>query len=211
MVFKAQEVIGKKLMKITSKDILEAVINKTISIQEAKFLLESGGVEVRSKSILSKHGVKRTSQVTENYNDQWMSDDNFAQEPEDDMDMTVDHVRKLVTDKLVDEEGWRHEDVEGVLDQIADRDYIRQRLEGGEDAVSLAREFFDKTISIQEAKLGKSKITMNDINHAYESKIITSKEAQLLVEEYGQKDGMCPDCGCKLEADGHCAMCDKQY
>jgi hypothetical protein len=55
------------------------------------------------------------------------------------------------------------------------------------------------------------KITSKDILEALINKTISFQEARLLVEEYGQKDGMCPDCGCKLETDGHCAMCDKQY
>jgi hypothetical protein len=77
-----------RTVKITSKDILEAVINKTISIQEAKFLVE-------------------------NYNDQWMSDDNF---PKDDSDMAVDDIKSQVVDYLVYEEGWREEDASAVFE-----------------------------------------------------------------------------------------------
>ena len=65
----------------------------------------------------------------------------------------------------------------------------------------------NKTISIQEARL--------IINEAYGEESYGRGEGYRYdddpVEDYGQKDGMCPDCGCKLEADGHCAMCDKQY
>jgi len=94
-------------MKITSKDILEALINKTISIQEAKFLVE-------------------------NYNDDYMSDDNF---PKDDSDMAVEDIKRQVMDYLVYEEGWRVEDCDAVFedaDKIHNlRASIRNDLEDG--------------------------------------------------------------------------------
>jgi hypothetical protein len=200
-------------MKITSKDILEALISKTISIQEARLIInEAYGEESYG------HG--------EGYR--------YDDDPESDMiisfipaktknngEQTPDLVKVYTgidTDTSLSPHGSVYATIFGLnRDQFNGYKRMFNGIDVDGDSFSCSEEDVSKLIHILDddnnvaVKLSKSKITMNDINHAYESKIITSKEARLLVEEYGQKDGMCPDCGCKLETDGHCAMCDKQY
>jgi hypothetical protein len=99
-------------MKITSKDILEALINKTISIQEARLIInEAYGEESYG------HG--------EGYR--------YDDDPES--DMAVEDIKRQVMDYLVYEEGWRVEDCDAVFedaDKIHNlRASIRNDLEDG--------------------------------------------------------------------------------
>jgi hypothetical protein len=111
-------------MSITSKDILEAVINKTISIQEAKFLVE-------------------------NYNDEWMSDDNFPKkdsEIENEDDFNINYIWKSVSYMLMYEEGWRVEDITGVLKQILDASKIKMDLEDGKSVSEIIMDTFNACV-----------------------------------------------------------------